>query len=118
MDSREGGLTRDQTGRLVVVIPIQATGVEGDTDSLHIGPESVLGVSLVLHNAHRAVGLLEHVSALDVITIPHLPGGLVVSRLGILHTILVLVVWNVLQWEEELGEPWKVSGGLFYLQDP
>lgn len=69
----------------------------GISDASDIGPESVLRVSLVLDHPHCAVGVLQHVAALDAVSISHLPSGLVVSRLRIIHTVLVPVVRNVLK---------------------
>lgn len=69
----------------------------GISDALHIGPESVLRVRLVLDHSHCAVSVLQHVAALDAVSIAHLPRGLVVSRLRIFHTVLVPVVRNVLK---------------------
>lgn len=82
---------------VMVIIPVQTTRMEGLSNSLHVRPESVLGVRLVLDHAHCSVGISQHIAALDVVTVPHLPRGLMVSCLGIVHTVLVLVVRNVLQ---------------------
>lgn len=68
-------------------------------NALHVRSEAVLRVRLVLDNSHCAVRFLQHVAPLHVVAVSHLPRGLMISSLGILHTVLVLVVRNVLDGE-------------------
>uniref|UniRef100_A0A182NWW2 Uncharacterized protein n=1 Tax=Anopheles dirus TaxID=7168 RepID=A0A182NWW2_9DIPT len=61
------------------------------THTLHMSLESVMLVRRVLDHSLGSIGLVQSVSSLDDISIPMFPLALVVSGVGILHSILELV---------------------------
>uniref|UniRef100_A0A182NWV4 Uncharacterized protein n=1 Tax=Anopheles dirus TaxID=7168 RepID=A0A182NWV4_9DIPT len=61
------------------------------THTLHMSLEAVVLVRRVLDHSLGSIGLVQSVSSLDDISIPVFPLALVVSGVGILHSILELV---------------------------
>uniref|UniRef100_A0A182NWV8 Uncharacterized protein n=1 Tax=Anopheles dirus TaxID=7168 RepID=A0A182NWV8_9DIPT len=66
-------------------------GMVSMTHTLHMSLEAVVLVGRVLHNALGSISLVQSVSSLDDISIPMFPLALMVSGVGILHSILELV---------------------------
>ena len=69
----------------------------GHSDLLDVGLESSLMISHVLDHSLGAIWLVEHVSSLGHVSVTHLPGLLVVAGLVVLHSVVVLVVGDVLR---------------------
>lgn len=67
--------------------------VGGMSDTLDHSLESVLGVSGVLDDALGAIGLVQRVHSLDVVSVAVLPGLLVVASVVVLHSVFEFV-WN------------------------
>lgn len=72
-------------------------GMVGHTDLLHVRLESSLVISHIFDDPLGAIWLVEHVSSLGHVSVAHLPGLLVVAGLVVLHSVVVLVVGDVLQ---------------------
>lgn len=64
---------------------------------LHYRDETVQLVGSVLHDAGRAVGLLEAVGPLHRVSIPGLPLGLLITAVGVVYSVLELVLGIGLQ---------------------
>ena len=69
----------------------------GMSHLLHDGVESVDLVGRVLDDPLGAIGLVQHVSSLGHVSVAHLPCLLVVASLVVLHSVVVLVVGDVLR---------------------
>uniref|UniRef100_A0A4Y0BG16 Uncharacterized protein n=1 Tax=Anopheles funestus TaxID=62324 RepID=A0A4Y0BG16_ANOFN len=61
------------------------------THTLHMSLEAVVLVGRVLHNTLSSIGLVQGVGSLDDIPVSMFPLALMVSGVGILHSILELV---------------------------
>lgn len=65
--------------------------VGGVSDTLDHSLETVLGIGGVLDNALGAIGLVQRVHSLDVVSVAVLPGLLVVAGVRVLDSVLELV---------------------------
>lgn len=76
---------------VVVVVVLVGSRVLGMPNALDLSHESAMGISVILDNALGAIGLVQRVRSLDMVTVAVLPGLLVIAGVRVLHSVLELV---------------------------